>query len=74
MQPALLRVDDAAKFLAVGRSTPSELIARADAPTVHIERPERGEPPVRAIAHRCVLCGEPRPRIVRGGTVCPPSG
>jgi len=41
MQPALLRVDDAAKYLSIGRSTLYELIARGDVPTVHIGRAVR---------------------------------
>ena len=41
MEPALIRVDEAAKYLAIGRSTLYELIARGDVPTVHIGRAVR---------------------------------
>ena len=41
MDPGLLRVDDAAKYLAVGRSTVYELIAQGAIPTVHIGRAVR---------------------------------
>jgi excisionase family DNA binding protein len=41
MEPALIRVDDAARFLSIGRSTLCELIARGDIPTVHIGRAVR---------------------------------
>jgi len=41
MEPGLLRVDDAAKYLAVGRSTVYELIAQGAIPTVHIGRAVR---------------------------------
>jgi excisionase family DNA binding protein len=41
MEPALIRVDEAARFLSIGRSTLYELIARGDIPTVHIGRSVR---------------------------------
>ena len=41
MEPALLRVDEAARFLSIGRSTLYELIAQRAVPTVHIGRAVR---------------------------------
>ena len=41
MEPALIRVDEAARFLSIGRSTLYELIARGDIPTIHIGRAVR---------------------------------
>jgi len=41
MEPGLLRVDDAAKYLAIGRSTVYELIAQGAIPTVHVGRAVR---------------------------------
>lgn len=41
MEPALIRIDEAARYLSVGRSTLYELIARGDVPTIHIGRAVR---------------------------------
>ena len=41
MEPALLRVDEAATYLAIGRTTLYELIGRGELPTVHIGRSVR---------------------------------
>ena len=41
MDAGLMRVEDAAKYLAIGRSTLYELIAQGAVPTVHIGRAVR---------------------------------
>ena len=41
MEPALIRVDEAAEYSAIGRSTPYELTARGDIPTVRYCRAAR---------------------------------
>jgi excisionase family DNA binding protein len=41
MEPGLLKVEDAARYLAVGRSTMYELMSRGEVPTVHIGRAVR---------------------------------
>ena len=41
MEPGLLRVQEAAKYLSIGRSTLYELIAQGAIPTVHIGRAVR---------------------------------
>lgn len=41
MEPALLRVEEAAKYLAIGRSTMYELMSRGRVPTIHIGRAVR---------------------------------
>ena len=41
MEPGLVRIEDAAKHLSIGRSTLYELIAQGAIPTVHIGRAAR---------------------------------
>jgi excisionase family DNA binding protein len=41
MEPGLVRIEEAAKFLSIGRSTMYELIAQGAVPTVHIGRAVR---------------------------------
>jgi excisionase family DNA binding protein len=41
MEPGLVRVEEAAKYLSIGRSTLYELIAHGAVPTVHIGRAVR---------------------------------
>jgi len=41
MEPGLLRIEEAAKYLSIGRSTMYELIAQGTIPTVHIGRAVR---------------------------------
>lgn len=41
MEPKLMRIDEAARYLAIGRSTVYELIARGEIPTVHFGRAVR---------------------------------
>ena len=41
MEPGLVRIDEAAKYLSIGRSTLYELIAEGSVPTVHIGRAVR---------------------------------
>ena len=41
MEPGLVRIEEAAKYLSIGRSTLYELIAQGTVPTVHIGRAVR---------------------------------
>jgi excisionase family DNA binding protein len=41
MEPGLVRIEEAAKYLSIGRSTMYELIAQGAVPTVHIGRAVR---------------------------------
>jgi excisionase family DNA binding protein len=41
MEPGLVRIEEAAKYLSIGRSTMYELIAQVAVPTVHIGRAVR---------------------------------
>jgi len=41
LEPGLLRIEEAAKYLSIGRSTVYELIGQGSIPTVHIGRSVR---------------------------------
>jgi excisionase family DNA binding protein len=41
MEPGLMRIEEAARYLAIGRSTMYELVAQGAVPTVHIGRAVR---------------------------------